>query len=186
MAHSGHLRKQKWRTKSLLFAARHSRYSPSDCGVLTRPHPASSSSPDDNSGAGFIICSSLPFLSSARFLEPFMVFKSIPLSQRRTQFSSETSCLREIIREIIRETNSRAFRKNCRTNRPNEVPRTVRQAQMMPKLASISVQTPRVMKLYVISCWFSKELDTAVVRRILVIVTLRVVSCNPRGLYGKR
>lgn len=171
MAHSGHLRKQKWRTKSLLFAARHSRYSPSDCGVLTRPHPASSSSPDDNSGAGFIICSSLPFLSSARFLEPFMVFKSIPLSQRRTQFSSETSCLRKI--------SPRAFRKSRRTNRAMGVPRTVRQAQTMPKLASISVQTPRVMKLYVISCLFSKELDTAVVRRILAIVTLRDVSCNP-------
>ena len=55
-----------------------------------------------------------------------------------------------------------------------------RQGMMMPRLASTSVQMPRVMKLYVMSSLFRKEFSTDVVLSIDVIVTLRKVSLEAR------
>ena len=49
-------------------------------------------------------------------------------------------------------------------------------AQTTPKLASTKVQQPRAMKLYVMSCCFSKEFCTAVVRMIPAIKILQPVS----------
>lgn len=47
-----------------------------------------------------------------------------------------------------------------------------RQALMMPRLASIRVQIPRGMKLYVTSAWFANELCTTVVRMTPAMSTL--------------
>lgn len=64
--------------------------------------------------------------------------------------------------------------------------RTGKEAQMMPVFASTTVQMPLTMKLYVMSDWFLREFDTAVVRRMLVIVTLQDVSGSRIGTKDER
>ena len=128
--------------------------------------------------------SSLPLLDSTGTAEELTHLDFLPLStvrvcMRRRGLTNESSCiaLPEVFRTSrLYEDCLRDTRKKRGKSQAIGCLRVGRQAQMMPVLHSTSVQIPLVIKLYVRSCLVFRELETAVVRRILVMVTLEEVS----------